>query len=1560
MVDPKLLEDLQKQMNTLNIEQETISQEIKDLASMLINGKYNVTELSQAYKTVGFTNETLSSFVSDLGKLKSVSGEVNKYGKINQPIDVKILSGIIKDALENVSESEVKKINNSNPPTKNDEPYMIRKTYSPFYDKDGKIVRGGQTVSLVNSDLKGIKYIDPEDKTTKTLGYKNNPISYSSSATAYEGLTQQATELAEKRKILRKSGIEDTDIKIKNINTKIADITNTLNKIATTWERAYTNTNDTDLKDTVFAPKATYDQGDKFYGSLSSRLAAKFTPIDTSEEYETIQRTKSKENHYDNVEEDLRKKNQKALNHQREQYNAAMKTFEGLIKGQGKSYGLNYEESFTSLKQITDGIISGEIDIDRGKEILQILDDQYRDSLGLLKTKEKTISIESMGGNDIGFSGGKWHSTGFKDSDNFDPNDYEMQQRMAEEAGEITEAAVDSIADNTNQMIYSSFRDAALSAIELRRTELKQKAKEEVRDFYNREPTKKELEKDYKKIDREVNRVGNMAENALSHKDRDFTSIQEQVDADANTLSNIFTFRDAYDAFITPQLEHSLKNGISEEDFYKKNPISEETALKLKDSDTLQSIMKKGIVSGRKLPEILENFFKVSNNSDIERIRETWRAIQSQTEDSLMTITDKDGNINQEVIKSPYNRFLELFENQITRGIPSLNPINEEYINNHKYLISKEEYAKTSPATRRQLARLREESFGERENWYSEEKTPINVDRLKFESEQEYKKALSEKIKKENEQREKFRKEIKEKEEMALKKREEEIKEASSDNQVVIGTPVTTDPAETPKTSKSKKKRTSSTKKSKTKTESVLPTDNENDIISTIENENKEFTEGTNAVQKHTAVIQEEAVAEQNKINISETLSKMLQEERKAFGDVSSVEQSTNAVEENTAAIKENSEAKKENAESFGVKLGKLNISKSKNFENDHTYYDEAGNRVMSITQLRDVLLGQSDPKSKEDIAHIKNVASALGENETLTPEMVGMTNEGLFNYYKNIIGAGLKGNIFHDIVDGIYKYNTDHQNNMITSLEELKGRDDETYERLTESFVKTKAELAKYGFGEDYLTTHSDIAALMESLQKMGAKPIGFSEKALGFTLSGPQGTFKVASTPDQLYSGEFGPINVDNKTGRVKGIEGFQLTGEMLAMRANKDISELKDLDLDKMQSRIADVKNGYAQLYKYSELPIEDFYNLLVRSQKILNRTASPLDENEKKNLNTQRATDIVTGGIKQEYVNPAEQNTLMSQAVKNQKAKYQVTEQIDLLTKKANDPSRLKTETQSYLEQIKLLQQKLALLEKTQFVLNQEGNLVKLVNGEEVKNISLNEQQQIQLKEQLALLENQHKTIMAKNAGYTNKNQRGFFGAVFGQIKQTFEYLTRTSIVYGIIGKIQSTFSTLIQTVQSLDKAMVDLQIATNTTRSELQEATKDYNSIATEMGRTTQEVMTAANDWLRAGYKTKEANELIRDSMKLSTLGMIDSAKATEYLISTMKGWKLQAEEVSGVVDDLTALDMEFATSAGDIAQAMAKANVSASLAGVDRKTYESMLTAVMDVGQQGADVVGTA
>jgi|GEM_PF-6846817 len=48
-------------------------------------------------------------------------------------------------------------------------------------------------------------------------------------------------------------------------------------------------------------------------------------------------------------------------------------------------------------------------------------------------------------------------------------------------------------------------------------------------------------------------------------------------------------------------------------------------------------------------------------------------------------------------------------------------------------------------------------------------------------------------------------------------------------------------------------------------------------------------------------------------------------------------------------------------------------------------------------------------------------------------------------------------------------------------------------------------------------------------------------------------------------------------------------------------------------------------------------------------------------------------------------------------------------------------------------------------------------------------------------------------------------------------------------------------------------MVDLQIASGYTRKELKGMMSEFNDLAMEIGKTTQEVAEAANDWLRAGY-----------------------------------------------------------------------------------------------------------
>lgn len=204
----------------------------------------------------------------------------------------------------------------------------------------------------------------------------------------------------------------------------------------------------------------------------------------------------------------------------------------------------------------------------------------------------------------------------------------------------------------------------------------------------------------------------------------------------------------------------------------------------------------------------------------------------------------------------------------------------------------------------------------------------------------------------------------------------------------------------------------------------------------------------------------------------------------------------------------------------------------------------------------------------------------------------------------------------------------------------------------------------------------------------------------------------------------------------------------------------------------------------------------------------------------------------------------------------------------------------------------------------------------------------------------------------------QSQAGLLSKMLGSFKEQMGWIINRSLVYGAIGKIKQAFSILVNTTQQLDAALINIQIATGDTREEVSTLLSEYQQMAYQLGKTTQEFANASNSWLRAGYRGAEAAELTKASLMLSTLGMIESSQATTYLISTLKGWKLAAEDVIGVVDKLSAIDMNAAISAGDLALAMSRANNSARLAGADMNKFIGYVTTVADVSQKSAESVG--
>ena len=196
--------------------------------------------------------------------------------------------------------------------------------------------------------------------------------------------------------------------------------------------------------------------------------------------------------------------------------------------------------------------------------------------------------------------------------------------------------------------------------------------------------------------------------------------------------------------------------------------------------------------------------------------------------------------------------------------------------------------------------------------------------------------------------------------------------------------------------------------------------------------------------------------------------------------------------------------------------------------------------------------------------------------------------------------------------------------------------------------------------------------------------------------------------------------------------------------------------------------------------------------------------------------------------------------------------------------------------------------------------------------------------------------------------------------FGQkLSKTFGSQLRYMLTSMVYMKALQFIRDLYNNVVELDKAMTNLQIASGKTRAEIRELTKGYADLAKQLGATTAEVAESADTWLRQGYAAEETNTLIKNSTMLSKLGQMEAAEASKALTSAMKGYKVEVKDSIGIVDKFTAVDMEAAASAGDIATAMAETATSADIAGVSMDKLIGYIATVKEVTQDGAESVGT-
>ena len=202
------------------------------------------------------------------------------------------------------------------------------------------------------------------------------------------------------------------------------------------------------------------------------------------------------------------------------------------------------------------------------------------------------------------------------------------------------------------------------------------------------------------------------------------------------------------------------------------------------------------------------------------------------------------------------------------------------------------------------------------------------------------------------------------------------------------------------------------------------------------------------------------------------------------------------------------------------------------------------------------------------------------------------------------------------------------------------------------------------------------------------------------------------------------------------------------------------------------------------------------------------------------------------------------------------------------------------------------------------------------------------------------------------------QNSIMSNVVGGFKEAAARIINYTTVYRLLWLGIAKFKESIQVAKELNESFTSIQMVTLSTADATKELRREYADLAHEMSGTVTQVAAAADEWLRQGKTAQETAELIRASMVMSRIGAIESAEATTYLTSVLNGYKIETEDVMHVVDAMSQVDIESASSVDDLAVALQRSASTASQAGVSFERLLGYVATVREVTQRSASVVG--
>lgn len=146
--------------------------------------------------------------------------------------------------------------------------------------------------------------------------------------------------------------------------------------------------------------------------------------------------------------------------------------------------------------------------------------------------------------------------------------------------------------------------------------------------------------------------------------------------------------------------------------------------------------------------------------------------------------------------------------------------------------------------------------------------------------------------------------------------------------------------------------------------------------------------------------------------------------------------------------------------------------------------------------------------------------------------------------------------------------------------------------------------------------------------------------------------------------------------------------------------------------------------------------------------------------------------------------------------------------------------------------------------------------------------------------------------------------GKTGKSFGdEFSRAFKQIGQFAGIYGVIHQIPQTINQMYQEVVKVNTAQVELLKVSDAPTSQLTAYWDEATESAKKYGAAISDVISSTADWTRLGYNLQDAKKLSDATTLLQKVGdNMTQETSAQGLISTLRGFSMQADEVNKIVD----------------------------------------------------------